>query len=117
MKEVFEKGTQTNVFERLKDYTDFKYMHYVDSTNQNHFVQDYQNQIEKVVMNFGGFCKNEFEAICLGVYVLEISHLSSIGSREENLNNQIKPMCLCKLKPIIYLLLSISLSIYKYDLK
>ena len=92
MKEVFEKEMQIKVLERLKDYTDFTYMNYVVSTNQNHFIQDYQNQIETVIVNFGYLCKNEFEAKCLGVYVLEISHICSIGSREKNLNNQIKPM-------------------------
>ena len=83
MKEVFEKETKIKVLERLKDYTDFKYMNYVVNTNQNHFIQDYQNQIEKVVMNFGDLCKNEFEAKCLGVYVLEISHVCSIGAKDE----------------------------------
>ena len=92
MKEVFGKETQSKVLERLKEYTDFKYMNYVLSTNQNHFIQDYQNQIAKVGLNFADLCKNEFEAKCLGVYVLEISHICSIGSREKNLNNQIKPM-------------------------
>ena len=92
MKEVFGKETQSKVLERLKEYTDFKYMNYVLSTNQNHFIQDYQNQIETVIVNFREFCKNEFEAKCLGVYVLEISHICSIGAKEKNLNNQIKPM-------------------------
>ena len=82
MKEIFEKETQIKVLERLKDYTDFKYMNYVLSFNQNHFIQDYQNQISKVGLNFGDLCKNEFEAKCLGVYVLEISHICSIGSRK-----------------------------------
>ena len=52
MKEVFEKETQTKVLERLKNYTDFKYMNYVLSTNQNHFIQDYKNQIAKVGLSF-----------------------------------------------------------------
>ena len=92
MKEVFGQETKIKVLERLKDFTDFKYMSYVLSTNQNHFIQDYKSQIAKVELNFGDLCKNEFEAKCLGVYLLEISHICSIGSREKNLNNQIKPM-------------------------
>ena len=92
MKEIFEKETQIKVKERLKDYTDFKYMRYVANTDEDYFKELYRNQIDIVIEKFGDFSKDDFETICLGVYLLEISHICSIGSREKNLNNQIKPM-------------------------
>ena len=53
MKEIFEKGTQSKVLERLKDYTDLKYMHYVANTDEDYFKELYRNQIDIVIEKFG----------------------------------------------------------------
>ncbi|MDA9715122.1 hypothetical protein N9V04_01800 [Bacteroidota bacterium] len=43
MKEIFEKETQIKVLERLKAYTDFKYMRYVANTNEDYFIEELEN--------------------------------------------------------------------------
>lgn len=63
MKEIFEKETQIKVKERLKDYTDFKYMRYVANTDEDYFKELYRNQIDIVIEKFRDFSKDDFETI------------------------------------------------------
>ena len=53
MKKIFENETQIKVKERLKHYTDFKYMRYVANTDKDYFKELCRNQIDIVIEKFG----------------------------------------------------------------
>ena len=97
MKAIFKDDINKKIRERLKKFIGFHYEKYVlESNNQinsseNEIVTNYQAEIEKISKKYKGFCINNFEAICLSIFILELSFLKSTESWEITLNNNTRP--------------------------
>ncbi|MDB4710313.1 hypothetical protein OAF16_01130 [Flavobacteriales bacterium] len=87
-----DKKVSNKIKERLSKFIDFKYESYVLGVKNKSFLKTYEDEILKTSKHFRGYCKNEFEAMCLGVFTLELAHLKRTESWEITLNNKTKPL-------------------------
>jgi len=89
---IQDKTVVNKIKERLSKYIEFKYESYLHMVNNEGFTLDYQNEIHKTLLQYRGYCKDEFEAFCLGVFILELSQLKRTESWDITLNNKTKPL-------------------------
>ena len=92
MKSVFEIETNKRIKKRLNKFTKFHYQKYIISTPSRDLDEIYLSEINKIIDQYKGFCKNEFEIVCLAVLILELSFLKRSKSWEITLNNKTKPL-------------------------
>ena len=92
MIKILDKKVANKIKNRLNKYIEFKYEYYLHSVNNEDFTLDYQNEIHKTLLQYRGYCKDEFESVCLGVFILELSHLKRTQSWDITLNNKTKPL-------------------------
>ena len=89
---IKDKKVVNKIKNRLNTYIKFKYESYLHMVNNEELTLDYQNEIHKTLLQYSVYCKDEFEAVCLGVFILELSHLKRTKSWDISLNNITKPL-------------------------
>ena len=89
---IKDKKVVNKIKSRLNKYIKFKYESYLHMVNNEELTLDYQNEIHKTLLQYSVYCKDEFEAVCLGVFKLELSHLKRTKSWDISLNNITKPL-------------------------
>ena len=92
MIKILDKKVANKIKNRLNKYIEFKYESYLHTVNNEELSLDYQNEIHKTLLQYRVYCKDEFEAVCLGVFILELSHLKRTQSWDITLNNKTKPL-------------------------
>ena len=90
MTDTFEEKLRTEINQRLNKYIDFTYEQYVQYVNNEDFINSYHSEIEKISEHYQSYCENEFEAICLSIFILELSYLKRNESWHITLNNKTK---------------------------
>ena len=92
MKNIFKKTIRKKIHQRLDNYIDFQYEKYVLEVKNKSFTKKYQYEIQDLFKNYKSYCNKDIDGICLAIFLIEISYLSNSQAREENLNNEIKPI-------------------------
>ena len=92
MTATLKEDVNKEIHKRLEKFIDFQYEKYVLEANNLEFLENYHIDIQNTAQKFLKYCKDEIDALCIGVILLEISHLNSFESRAENINNKIKPL-------------------------
>ena len=92
MTAILKEDVNKEIHNRLEKFIDFQYEKYVLEANNLEFLEDYHIDIQNAAEKFLKYCKDKIDALCIGVILLEISHLNSFEARAENINNKIKPL-------------------------
>ena len=66
---IKDKKVVNKIKSRLNKYIKFKYESYLHMVNNEELTLDYQNEIHKTLLQYSVYCKDEFEAVCLGVFI------------------------------------------------
>ena len=71
MTAILKEDVNKEIHNRLEKFIDFQYEKYVLEANNLKFLEDYHIDIQNAAEKFLKYCKDEIDALCIGVILLE----------------------------------------------